>query len=337
MIRLLLFVLGVFVYGQTDTLQVIAVGDVMFANTGTGFLDRYGIDYPLKQVKSELQQADIRVCNLELPIADTGEAAQKTYTFRAPVRHAGVVLDGGFDVVHLGNNHVLDNGISAFYRTLDVLDSLKVGHIGGGRNLADARKPYIIEKKGLRIGFLGYSLVFPEDFWAKTNRPGTVFGHEDVIRQDMAALRDSVDLLFVVFHWGAEKMTVPKDYQKQIGHLCIDLGADGVFGHHPHVLQGMELYKGKLIAYSLGNFSFATWTNAVWDSAILRCYFSGKEFVKAEVVPLLINNFKVEFQLRILTGADARKSLSGLAALCDSVNTHLTIEGERGFIYPTQE
>jgi poly-gamma-glutamate synthesis protein (capsule biosynthesis protein) len=118
-----------------------------------------------------------------------------------------------------------------------------------------------------------------------------------------------------------------------MGHLAIDLGADAVVGHHPHILQGIELYKGRPIAYSLGNFCFGTWTNAVWDSAILKLFFSGGKFLKAEVIPLLINNNQVRMQPRPLDGADALKSLNGLSALCDSLNTKLVIEGERGFVY----
>lgn len=317
-----------------DTLSVIAVGDVMFANYGTNYIDSLGVDYPLKGVKDELKNADLRICNLEQPVSDTGVAFQKTYTFKAPVRHAGLLVDGGFDVVHLANNHILDNGEVALKNTFKVLDSLGIPHIGAGMNQAEARKPVILARKGKKIGFLGYSLTFPEEFWAAKGRPGTAFGDSGHIRADIAALRPQVDYLFVVFHWGAEKMTVPKPYQRGLGRLCIDSGADAVFGHHPHVLQGIELYKGKIIAYSLGNFCFATWTNAVWDSAILRLFFSEGRFLKAESVPVLINNYQVHFQPRILTGEGAQKSLNGLAALCDSVGTKLKIEGERGWIYP---
>ena len=141
-----------------------------------------------------------------------------------------------------------------------------------------------------------------------------------------------MDYLFVSFHWGAEKRKTPKDYQMMLGRLAIDLGADAVFGHHPHVLQGMEHYKGRLIAYSLGNFCFATWTDSVWDSAILKLFFADGKFLKAEIIPILINNFQVEFQTRPLKGSDAKKSLNSLAVLCDSLNTTLTIVNDRGII-----
>jgi poly-gamma-glutamate capsule biosynthesis protein CapA/YwtB (metallophosphatase superfamily) len=320
-------------YPVSDTITVNAVGDVMFANWATSILDSAGISYPLKKVKPLLLDADVRVGNLESPMSDTGTPFEKTYTFKIPVRHAGVLLDGGFDVMTLANNHILDNGEIAFNSTIRVLDSIGVKHIGAGRNIKEARAPAIIEKKGKKIGFIGYSLTFPEEFWAGDKKSGTAFGHAAYLSEDIPKLRAKVDYLIVIFHWGVEKSLALKDYQKEMGHLAIDLGADAVVGHHPHILQGIELYKGKPIAYSLGNFCFGTWTNAVWDSAILKLFFADSGFVKAEITPLLINNNIVRMQPRPLTGPDAIKSLKGLSALCDSLNTKLAIEGEKGFVF----
>lgn len=321
----------------SDTITINAVGDVMVANWATPILDSAGIDYPLKQVRLLLLDADVRVGNLEAPISDTGIKFEKTYTFKIPVRHSGVLVDGGFNVMTLANNHILDHGEMALFSTLRVLDSLRIGHIGAGKNIAQARVPFIVEKKGKKIGFLGYSLTFPEDFWAKENRPGTAFGHDFYLKEDIPKLRKMVDYVIVVFHWGVEKSVSLKDYQKEMGHMAIDLGADAVVGHHPHVLQGIELYKGHPIAFSLGNFCFGTWTDAVWDSAILKLFFSQGVFLKAEVLPILINNNKVQMQPRPLTGKDALKSLNWLSALCDSLKTKLVISGERGIVYGVSE
>jgi poly-gamma-glutamate synthesis protein (capsule biosynthesis protein) len=317
-----------------DTLSVIAVGDVMFANHGTRFLDTHGVTYPLKKVKSLLADADIRFCNLESPLADTGTPSDKTYTFKTPTRHAGVLSDGGFDVVTLANNHTLDYGEPALINTIKILDSMGIKHVGAGRNIKEARQLAIVEKKEIKVGFLGYSNTFPEEFWAGKDRAGTAFGHARYLEEDVPAALKVVDYLFVSFHWGAEKRTTPKDYQMELGRLAIDLGAHGIFSHHPHVLQGIELYKGRIIAYSLGNFCFATWTNAVWDSAILKAYFSKGKFIRAEITPVLVNNFQVEMQTRPLTGQEAKKSLQGLAELCDSLDTKLEIAEEKGIIVP---
>ncbi|MFH0921586.1 MAG: CapA family protein [Fibrobacterota bacterium] len=315
-----------------DTVTVIAVGDCMFGTNVTDLLDNNGVDYPFRGVKDILSNADARVCNLEAPLADSGTPFNKTYTFRIATRHAAAFK--AFDVAHLANNHILDNGENALFSTFRVLDSLGIRHIGAGRNAAEARKPAILERKGVKIGFLGYSLTFPEEFWAASGKSGTAFGHDFYLKEDIPAAKKQCDYLVVVFHWGVEKSLGLRDYQKEMGYLAVDLGADAVVGHHPHILQGMELYKGKLIAYSLGNFAFATWTHAVWDSAILKLFFANGKFLKAEVTPVLVNNYQVTVQPRPLTGADAEKSLRGLAALCDSLKTPLVVRNGRGEITP---
>lgn len=316
-----------------ETVTVNAVGDIMISNQAASLVDSAGTVYPLAKVKALLADADLRVGNLESPISDTGVKFNKTYALRIPVRHAGVLTDGGFEVMTLANNHILDNGEDALRNTIHVLDGLGIQHVGAGMDIAEARKPAIFKRKGTKIGFLGYSLTFPEEFWAGKKRPGTAYGSANCLQKDIPALRSQVDILIVVFHWGIEKLPKIKSYQKRLGHLAIDLGADAVVAHHPHVLQGIELYKGRPIAYSLGNFCFGAWTKSVWDSAILKLFFSDRQFLKAEVIPILVDNYKVKMQPRPLSGADAIKSLNRLAALCDSLNTKLVVEGERGFIY----
>ncbi len=318
-----------------DTVSVTAVGDIMVTSRGTAFLDQVGNTYPLDSVRHELQ-ADILFGNQEAPIgpAGTGTKFDKTYAFLTPLRHAEIVPQEGFDVVSLANNHAMDYGAEALGTTMEFLDSNNVAYCGAGMNLNDARSPAIIEKDGIKYGFLAYSNTYPEEFWATSTRAGNPFGHAHYLKADIPALRDQVDYLFVSFHWGSERMDSTKQYQKDLGRLAIDLGADGVFAHHPHVLQGMELYKGKVIAYSLGNFLFASWSNSVWDSAILKLQFADGQFIGAEIVPLLINNFQVELQPKVLTGEKAQKSLTALAALSAKFGTTMTIENDRGYIRP---
>jgi len=319
----------------SDTISVTAVGDIMVTSRGTAFLDEVGITYPLDSVRHELQ-ADILFGNQESPIGPegTGTKFDKTYAFLTPLRHAEVVPREGFDVVSLANNHAMDYGVEALRTTTAFLDSNGIAYCGAGENITDARTPAIIEKDGVKYGFLAYSNTFPEEFWASATNPGNPFGHAHYLEEDIPALREQVDYLFVSFHWGSERMDSTKEYQKNLGRLAIDLGADAVFAHHPHVLQGMELYKGKVIAYSLGNFLFASWTNSVWDSAILKLQFANGAFIGAEIVPLLINNFQVELQPKILTGEKAQKSLTALAALSAKFGTTMTIENDRGYIRP---
>lgn len=319
-----------------DTVTVIAVGDIMVTSKGTARLDQTGVPYVLDSVRHELK-GDLLFGNQEAPIGPkgTGQKFDKKFAFLTPLRHAEILNDGGFDVVSLANNHAMDFGPEALKTTMDFLDKNNIAHAGAGMNLADARKPAIVEKNGVKYGFLAYSNTFPEEFWATKTTAGNPFGHQKWVEADVKKLREQVDYVFVSFHWGSERMDSTKQYQKDLGRAAIDAGADGVFAHHPHVLQGMELYKGKLIAYSLGNFAFASWTNSVWDSAILKCRFVDGKFLGAEIVPLLINNFQVELQPKILTGGKAQKSLNALAKLSGKLNnTVLTIKNDRGYIAP---
>lgn len=320
---------------KSDTVTIIAVGDIMVTSRGTALLDRVGISYGLDSLRAELATGDVRFGNQEAPIGTikTGRFDKK-YTFLTPPRHAEVLVDGGFDVVSLANNHAMDYGMPALKETFAWLESKGIKWAGAGLNLKDSRKPAIIERNGVTYGFLAYSNTYPEEFWSTPSKGGNPFGHASYLKKDIPALRDKVDYLFVSFHWGSEKMTATKTYQKELGRLAIDLGADGVFAHHPHVLQGFEHYKGKPIAYSLGNFLFASWSNSVWDSAILKVRFVDGKFLGAELVPILVNNFQVELQPRILRGEAAQKSLSAMAELSSVWGTEIRIENDRGYFGP---
>lgn len=319
-----------------DTVTILAVGDIMVTSKGTRLLDSLGVSYGLDSLRAELATADVRFANQESPIGtNKSERFDKKYTFLTPPRHAEVLVDGNFDVVSLANNHGMDYGMPAMKETFAWLESKGIKWAGAGANLTDARKPAIIERNGIRYGFMAYSNTFPEEFWATPTRGGNPFGHASYLEKDIPALRERVDYLFVSFHWGSEKMTATKQYQKDLARLAIDLGADGVFAHHPHVLQGFEYYKGKPIAYSLGNFLFASWSNSVWDSAILKVKFAKGEFLGAELVPILINNFQTELQPRILTGEKAQKSLKVVAELSAVWGTEIRIENDRGYFGPT--
>jgi poly-gamma-glutamate synthesis protein (capsule biosynthesis protein) len=169
-------------------------------------------------------------------------------------------------------------------------------------DLVDARAPAIIRIKGKRLAFLSYSLTFPLEFFASANRPGTAPGYADFVKADIEKVRPTADLVIVSFHWGAELMTAAKDYQIELGRQAVDWGADLVLGHHPHVLQELEMYKGRLIAYSLGNFVFGSESHRTNSSMILLLSFQGNTLARVEAVPLDVNNYRVKYRPRVLTG-----------------------------------
>ncbi|MDD5250788.1 MAG: CapA family protein [Rhodocyclaceae bacterium] len=240
---------------QAQTLRLLFAGDVML-DDGPGRSIAAGGD-PLAPFAAVLAAADYRIGNLECPIASGGRALDnKIYTFRAAPAVLPV-LQGRFDAVGVANNHAGDYGKDAFLQTLTLLDGSGIRHFGGGPDLAAAHAPLWIDKQGLRIAVLGYDEFKPRSFEAGADSPGVAWSEDSQVIADIRAARAAgADLVIPVMHWGWEMEPAPDDRQRQLARLMIDAGADVVVGGHPHVTQGAQYYKGKLIVYSLGNFVF---------------------------------------------------------------------------------
>jgi len=240
---------------QGPTVRLAFVGDVMLAD-GPGRVIAAGRD-PFAHVAERLRQADVRIGNLECVIARGGRALDKPWTFRAHPRVLPV-LKRHLDVVSVANNHVGDFGREAFAEMLGHLDASGILRVGGGHNLAEAHRPLIVEKHGLRIALLGYNEFFPRSFEADADRPGSAWSDDERVVEDIRRARSEhrADLVIPFMHWGTEDDPVANDRQRQLAHRMIDAGADAVVGTHPHVVQDAEVHRGKPIVYSLGNFVF---------------------------------------------------------------------------------
>jgi poly-gamma-glutamate synthesis protein (capsule biosynthesis protein) len=250
-----LFLLMCSALAQAEPVRLVFVGDVML-DDGPGKVVAVGRD-PLAPFAALLADADYRIGNLECPLATTGKPMpEKIYTFRADPL-AARVLKGRFDAMSVANNHSGDYGRAAFVETLSVLDGAGIRHFGGGRNLAEAHAPLWIEKKGLRIAVLGYNEFLPRAFEAGSDFPGLAWSEDSHVISDIRAARAAgADIVIPFMHWGWEYEDGPNERQRQLAHAMIDAGADAVVGGHPHVTQGAEVYRGKPIIYSLGNFVF---------------------------------------------------------------------------------
>lgn len=235
--------------------HLLFVGDVML-DDGPGRVVAAGRD-PFTAFAEEFDAADLRIGNLECPIATGGKALEnKIYAFRAHPRVVNV-LHGRFDAMSVANNHSGDYGQEAFMETLAMLDIAGIAAFGGGRNLADAHAPYWVERNGLRIAVLAYNEYKPRSFEAGPNWPGVAWSEDShVVRDIVAARAAGADIVIPFMHWGWERERQPSERQRTLARLMIDAGADAVVGGHPHVTQGHETYKEKPIIYSLGNFVF---------------------------------------------------------------------------------
>ena len=232
----------------------------------------------------EIQKADLFMVNEEFPFSTRGEAApDKQYTFRLPPERVSIFQEMGIDLVTLANNHALDFGTDALVDTLDTLNGAGISHVGAGRNLEEAKKPVIVELQGKTIGFLGASRLIPETSWnASSSKPAMLVTYDPSMTiQEIEKLDQNCDYVVVYVHWGIERAEHPEEYQRAMGKQYIDAGADLVVGSHPHVLQGIEYYKGKPIIYSLGNFVFGS---SIPRTALLKAELgSGQE--KLTLIP----------------------------------------------------
>ena len=298
-------------------IRIAAVGDIMLGGTAGPEMQKYGYDYPFERTQPILKQAQIVFGNLEGPLTDGGASdTPKKYVFRSPPdKVAPALARAGFNIVSLANNHSLDYGPQGLEDTRAALEKAGIHGVGAGRNLAEARTPVYMNAGAARVAFLAYSLTFPEEFWAGPDKPGTAFGHEQHVREDVAAAREKADIVVVSFHWGQEGKTELRDYQVQLAHAAIDAGANAVLGHHPHVLQGVEIYKHGVILYSLGNFAFGSFSNTATRSAIAQLTFRDRQWNELRLVPINVKNAEVVFQPRPLSGHDAAEVVEQLQQL----------------------
>jgi poly-gamma-glutamate capsule biosynthesis protein CapA/YwtB (metallophosphatase superfamily) len=272
----------------TATITVSAVGDMTFSSTVGSLVARRGANAPFSAARGYLNGADVTVGNLETPLSRRGGAVRgKAFTFRgSPVVARGLAW-AGFDLVGQANNHARDFGPLALRDTITYLNRAGIAHAGAGSNRAAAFRPAIIERNGAKIAYLSYSQIGPSTFAATNSRSGTAYMTSlSGVRSQVAAAKKQADYVIVSFHWGVERKYSPTSTQVRFGRAAIDAGADAVLSHHPHVIQGVEFYRGKIIAYSLGNFVFSPGSTAGHDTMILSMQLSpsGVSDVKARAM-----------------------------------------------------
>lgn len=301
-----------------------AVGDLNLAGNAGPTVARRGYAWCFDGTRALLAEGDLNLANLETPVTTRRAPADKTFTYRMPPESLDAVRAAGFGLVSLANNHTLDQGPGGLTDTLAALDARSIARAGAGRNAAEARRPAVVEVRGTKVGFLSYSLTFPKSFWADRDKPGTAFGHETWVRADVAALRARVDVVLVAFHWGAEKRETPKQYQRTLARAAVEAGADAVIGHHPHVLQGIEVIDGKPVLYSLGNYAFGSSSNVAKDSALARLVVEGGRLRGLELVPLLVHNKVVDYNPQVAEGLVSERILTTLERLSGDLGTVTT-------------
>ncbi len=250
---------------------MVAVGDIMLDRNVWRAIQANGYESILAKVRDLTRSADISFANLECPLSDRGAHSPSKYLiFRAPPSTARVLVDGGFDVVSLANNHSLNAGQEGVEQTLDTLERYGVAYCGCRRPAErdQAWRPAYFAVNGYTLGFMAYTdLTFEHGSYAKVGDYGE-------LAKQLAVAKAECDFLFVSVHWGDEYQSRPNERQKKLAHFLVDNGVDLVLGHHPHTLQGVEVYKGCPILYSMGNFVFDQREGERMESAIFNLTYS---------------------------------------------------------------
>ena len=317
--------------------SIAAVGDLMMSSWIIDFVKENDVHYPFDSTRAMLTSADIAIANLEAPLTAVGERFEdKKYTFKVPPHFVEGIAGAGIDVVTIANNHIVDFGCLGIEQTIETLTAAEIKACGAGANRQWACAPAFIDVDNIRVAFVGFSMTYPDEFWATADSCGTCYPTEKVMVEVLAECERQADFTVVSFHWSSEKRVEPRQYQIDFGHRVIDLGADLVLGHHPHVLQGIELYKGKLIAYSLGNYVFASYSNTVRTSMILKTKIDPGGLVLAKVAPINVHNASINFQPTMLKGRQKQAVLDELNALSQPLNNGVSIIDNEGYILPTK-
>jgi len=269
---------------------LIFAGDVMLSRgVGRKMYAKGDWGYPFRQVSGVLHAADLAYCNLECPISDQGRNLHHLYSFRADPRAVDGLKSAGFTIVSEANNHAYDWGPPALLDTLGRLHAVGIRTVGAGENTLEAHHPTVVDLGGVRVAFLAYVNIDPQDAAAGAHHPGVAWLDVEQVTADIRFARYLADLVVVCPHWGVEYATAPTRRQEELARKMIDAGADLIVGSHPHVVQPLVQYHGRWVAYSLGNFIFDQQDPATHRGLMLKVTVRDKKIAEVTKVPIEIN------------------------------------------------
>ncbi len=369
---------------EKNSLTLVAVGDIVLAKKDQA--STFARAAPI------LKNADIAFFDCETCYATVGSPNMYTATPHDPAKMLPLA-SAGFNVCTLANNHTQDWGVDAIVECRERLEAMGIAVCGAGRNLAEARKPAIVERNGVKVAFLGFSCVGPNGFMAEDNKPGVAmvrvhtlyeqldfqpgtpptiitFAYKEDLQQmvgDIRKAKEESDIVVVAPHWGLHHTPVLiPDYDYEVGHAAIDAGADLVVGDHPHILKGIEVYKGKVIMHAVANFAMEVRfpekeggprqmrlkshqkamhrlygppdPNEMTKSLILKCVISDKKIQKVSYIPVMLEQWT---NPEPLTRNDKRAQdvfeYVGYISRAVGLDTRFTWEGDEVVINPDSQ
>ncbi len=303
---------------SNEEISFCAAGDVMMDRGVKSHIKKSGHDYPFKKVSPFIKAHDISFCNLEGAVT-LRKKRPKTYAFRCEPGYFGGFAECGFNFVSIANNHIMDCEQGGIADTIRELSKYNIRYSGGGKNRKDAIEAKYYTIKGKKIAFLAYvDMPFKFEELPKSGAfPQAAHGKVYEIKKEIKKAAQKADFIIVSFHWGEEYEHYPTKRQKKLGRAAIDAGAGLVLGHHPHVLQGIEKYKGKYIFYSLGNFVFDQYREKQTQSMVFSCRIKNNRVREAFVAPVRIKYSRPAFA----RGKDAVKIKKNIIKYSKGFNT----------------
>jgi poly-gamma-glutamate synthesis protein (capsule biosynthesis protein) len=300
---------------------VVITGDILLADRVVPFLQKKGPAALFSEVAPYLGSADLAIGNLECALATIGRPADKEYAFRGRPEAAQALVAAGFDLVALANNHSGDYGPEALLQTIAALRDAGLMTVGAGADLRAARRRVVVVRGSppVRIAVLAFSNMLPTSFYASRMHAGTNPAYLGSVTRDIAQARAEADIVIALFHWGDELSQTPSANQRALAAAAADAGADLVVGHHPHVLQGLELRGRTLIAYSLGNFLFPSHRELTRETVVLRYQPRRSGQARVEFVPCVIEDFRP----RLAPKRDRARILARLGDLSEALGARL--------------
>jgi poly-gamma-glutamate capsule biosynthesis protein CapA/YwtB (metallophosphatase superfamily) len=301
-----------------ETVSFCAAGDIMLDRGVKKHMLGKGGFYPFRDITGFIKRHDLSFCNLEGPVSARGKKKPKLYSFRFdPALMEGLGVSG-FNMFSLANNHILDYGGRALLDTVEFMEEKNYFYSGAGKNKQEASAARYREINGIKFAFIANV-----DMYLSREKGSSPQAFERSGLNEISAVireaKKNADYVIVSFHWGEEYKNYPAKRQQEYGRACVDSGADLVIGHHPHVMQGIEKYKGKIILYSLGNFIFDQRRAGTNEAMVFFCRFTKDGIIDTYVLPVRIKKGRPDFA----AGKDAEEIKNRIMAYSKDFNIQI--------------
>ena len=329
-------------YKATEPYRIsfVTTGDLIFWREVADYIDANGGASAMANIADTLAQADVTISNLESPLSDDESEPvidKDVYIIGRPSA-IDSITNSGIDVVSLANNHIMDYTGPALKDTLAALDGAGILHAGAGMSEAQAETPAELEVNGASIAFFSWTDIVPDYFVAFGDEPGVVSARlnmKDACKR-VSEAKATHDIVIVAMHWGVEYEDYISDYlQSEPAHQLVDAGADVILGNHPHVMEGVEFYKGSLIAYAHGNCVFWQKYDHTHESIVLNFDMTQDGIKNVVVTPLYLDDtYGIP---DFATGEQADVTLSRLKEISEGMNVAFDIHDGKAYISPLDQ